>query len=58
MACLDTYDPGDFYDELFQAKGTPRPAAAELVRRIQSLPLKELQRRQEAAQKKCSLSSG
>ncbi|NEQ46884.1 MAG: circularly permuted type 2 ATP-grasp protein [Leptolyngbya sp. SIOISBB] len=50
MACLDTYDPGDFYDELFQAKGTPRPAAAELVRRIQSLPIEELQRRQEAAQ--------
>ncbi|MEM1308171.1 MAG: circularly permuted type 2 ATP-grasp protein [Cyanobacteria bacterium P01_H01_bin.153] len=50
MACLDTYDPGDFFDELFAAKGTPRPAAAELVKRIQSLPLEELQRRQEAAQ--------
>ncbi|MEM6517763.1 MAG: circularly permuted type 2 ATP-grasp protein [Cyanobacteria bacterium P01_D01_bin.71] len=50
MACLDTYDPGDFFDELFAAKGTPRPAAAELIKRIQSLPLEELQRRQEAAQ--------
>ena len=50
MAGLDTYDPGDFFDELFLAKGAPRPAAAELVRRIQSLPIEELQRRQEAAQ--------
>jgi uncharacterized circularly permuted ATP-grasp superfamily protein len=50
MACLDTYDPGDFYDELFASSGTPRPAAAELVRRIQSLPIEELQRRQKAAQ--------
>jgi len=50
MACLDTYDPGDFFDELFLAKGTPRPAAAELVKRIESLPLEELVRRQEAAQ--------
>lgn len=50
MACLDTYDPGDFFDELFEAKGTPRPAAAELVKRIESLPIEELVRRQQAAQ--------
>lgn len=50
MACLDTYDPGDFFDELFESEGKPRPAAAELVRRIQTLPIEELQRRQEAAQ--------
>ncbi|MEM6839373.1 MAG: circularly permuted type 2 ATP-grasp protein [Cyanobacteria bacterium P01_C01_bin.120] len=50
MAGLDVYDPGDFFDELFAAAGKPRPAAAELVKRIQSLPLEELQRRQEAAQ--------
>jgi uncharacterized circularly permuted ATP-grasp superfamily protein len=50
MACLDTYDPGDFFDELFMAKGTPRPAAAALVERIQSLPIQELLRRQQAAQ--------
>ena len=50
MTCLDTYDPGDFYDELFAARGTPRPAAAELVRRIESLPIEELARRQQAAQ--------
>lgn len=50
MACLDTYDPGDFYDELFLAPGTPRPAAALLIDRIQSLPLEELLRRQQVAQ--------
>jgi len=51
MTSLETYDPGDFYDELFASPGTPRPAAAELVRRIKSLPFTELQRRQDAAQK-------
>jgi uncharacterized circularly permuted ATP-grasp superfamily protein len=50
MACLDTYDPGDFFDELFSAKGEPRPAAAELIKRIESLPIEELIRRQQAAQ--------
>ncbi|MEM7648932.1 MAG: circularly permuted type 2 ATP-grasp protein [Cyanobacteria bacterium P01_A01_bin.70] len=50
MPCLDGYDPGDFFDELFMATGTPRPAAAELVKRIESLSIEELQRRQQAAQ--------
>ncbi|MGF1459549.1 MAG: circularly permuted type 2 ATP-grasp protein [Leptolyngbyaceae cyanobacterium] len=50
MTQLDSYDPGDFYDELFESQGTPRPAAAELVKRIKSLSVEELQRRQEAAQ--------
>ncbi|HEY9639322.1 MAG TPA: circularly permuted type 2 ATP-grasp protein [Coleofasciculaceae cyanobacterium] len=44
------YDPGDFYDELFSAKGQPRPEAALLVERINSLPMEELQKRQQAAQ--------
>ncbi len=50
MACLDTYDPGDFYDELFLEKGIPRPAAKALVERIQALPIEELLRRQQTAQ--------
>jgi uncharacterized circularly permuted ATP-grasp superfamily protein len=50
MACLDTYDPGDFYDELFEAQGTPRAEAAALVGRIRNLPIEELLRRQQAAQ--------
>lgn len=47
---IDQYDPGDFYDELFAAKGQPRPEATLLIERIQSLTLEELQRRQQAAQ--------
>jgi uncharacterized circularly permuted ATP-grasp superfamily protein len=47
---IHQYDPGDFYDELFAAKGQPRPEATLLIERIQSLTLEELQRRQQAAQ--------
>jgi uncharacterized circularly permuted ATP-grasp superfamily protein len=47
---LDAYDPGDFYDELFLAPGQPRPDAVALIDRINSLPLDELQRRQQVAQ--------
>ncbi|MDB9525841.1 circularly permuted type 2 ATP-grasp protein [Oscillatoria sp. CS-180] len=50
MTCLETYDPGDFFDEMFTAKGTPRPEAAALIERIQALPIEELLRRQSAAQ--------
>ncbi len=44
------YDPGDFYDELFVAKGEPRPEAIPLVERINSLSPEEVLRRQQAAQ--------
>ena len=47
---FDSYDPGDFYDELFLAKGQPRPEATLLVERINSLSTGELKRRQQAAQ--------
>jgi len=47
---LDVYEPGDFYDELFLAKGQPRPEAELLVKRINSLSLEELKQRQQAAQ--------
>jgi len=50
MTCLDTYDPGDFYDELFIAKGTPRQEAMTLIDRIQALSIEELARRQRVAQ--------
>lgn len=46
---FDTYDPGYFYDELFAAKGQPRPEAALLIERINSLSLEELQQRKQAA---------
>ncbi len=35
---FDTYDPEDFYDELFTQKGQPRPAVVPLMERISSLP--------------------
>ena len=47
---FDDYDPGDFYDELFAAKGEPRPEAVPLVQRINSLAPGELQQRHQAAQ--------
>jgi len=47
---LDNYDPGDFYDELFEAKGKPRPEAKLLVERLNSLSLEEIKQRQQAAQ--------
>ncbi len=47
---FDTYEPDDFYDELFAAKNQPRPEAALLVETINSLPLREIQRRQQVAE--------
>lgn len=47
---FDTYEPGDFYDELFTKKGQPRPEATPLTQRIDALPAGELQQRQLAAQ--------
>jgi uncharacterized circularly permuted ATP-grasp superfamily protein len=47
---FNQYDPGDFYDELFEAKNRPRPEAALLIERINSLSIEELQQRQQAAQ--------
>ncbi|MGI0487315.1 circularly permuted type 2 ATP-grasp protein [Pantanalinema rosaneae CENA516] len=47
---FNDYDPGDFYDELFETKGQPRPEAIPLIDRINSLPLPEIQRRQQAAE--------
>ncbi|NJM96050.1 MAG: circularly permuted type 2 ATP-grasp protein [Phormidesmis sp. RL_2_1] len=44
------YDPGDFYDELFTESGTPRPEAAVLIERIESLSMENLMLRQQAAQ--------
>ncbi|MEX0271501.1 circularly permuted type 2 ATP-grasp protein [Leptolyngbyaceae cyanobacterium UHCC 1019] len=44
------YEPGDFYDELFEAKGKPRPDAVPLIERIHTLGMEEVIRRQQAAQ--------
>jgi uncharacterized circularly permuted ATP-grasp superfamily protein len=47
---FDTYDPGDFWDELFIDKGQPRPEATLLIQRIHSLCEGELKQRHQAAQ--------
>jgi uncharacterized circularly permuted ATP-grasp superfamily protein len=47
---IDSYDPEQFYDELFAAKGQPRSPAASLIKWMQSLGLKQLQQHRETAQ--------
>ena len=50
IASLETYNPGNFYDELFADAGVPRPEAALLVQLISALPLTQLEQQQQAAQ--------
>ncbi|MBE9032231.1 circularly permuted type 2 ATP-grasp protein [filamentous cyanobacterium LEGE 11480] len=47
---LSSYDPGEFYDELFLAPGKPRPEAVALFDQINSLSAADLDQRQAAAQ--------
>jgi uncharacterized circularly permuted ATP-grasp superfamily protein len=46
-----SYTADGFYDEMFQADGTPHPRCEALVRRIESLSEGELQRRQRDAER-------
>ena len=46
---LSEYDVGDFFDEMLQPDGSPRPAARHLTRNLESLPVAELEARQRAA---------
>ncbi|MEB3887325.1 circularly permuted type 2 ATP-grasp protein [Lyngbya sp. CCY1209] len=46
---FDSYDPGDFYDELFVAKGQPRPEGKLLIDRLNALSPDEIRVRQQAA---------
>ena len=47
---LSSYQPGEFYDELFLPDGSPRSIAATLIEKIGSLSLSELQQYQQLAQ--------
>ncbi len=47
---FDSYDPGEFYDELFITKNQPRPEAKLLIEKINSLSTGELLMRHKAAQ--------
>ena len=50
METFKTYDPGDYYDELIDATGSPRSGAQLLVDKIESLPPGDLAIRQKAAE--------
>ncbi|GAB6909127.1 conserved hypothetical protein [Desulfosarcina cetonica] len=50
MKTFSSYDPEDFYDELIDAEGQPRPGARLLVDMIESLPEGDLALRQKAAE--------
>jgi uncharacterized circularly permuted ATP-grasp superfamily protein len=45
-----SYDPENFFDELFESVGQPRASALLMMQKIQSLPDGELKRRQQAAE--------
>ena len=46
---LSEYEVGDFYDEMLERNGVPRPATSHLARNLQSLSHAELATRQTAA---------
>jgi uncharacterized circularly permuted ATP-grasp superfamily protein len=48
---LDNYEVGSFYDEMFDREGRSRPGNEAVVQRLRELPLEEVQRRQQAAEK-------
>ncbi|MGD9947158.1 MAG: circularly permuted type 2 ATP-grasp protein [Desulfobulbus sp.] len=50
METFSSYDPGDFYDELIEPDGKPRPGVQLLVDKIDSLPSGDLAMRQRAAE--------
>ena len=50
METFTEYDLGDFYDELIESDGRPRPGARLLVDKIESLPAGDLAIRQKAAE--------
>jgi uncharacterized circularly permuted ATP-grasp superfamily protein len=50
METFNGYDPGNFYDELIEPDGNPRPGVRLLVDKIESLPPGDLAMRQKAAE--------
>lgn len=46
---FDRYDTGDFYDEMFDLTGQPRPDCQALFDRVQAISADDLTRRQRAA---------
>ena len=48
---FQNYDTEGFYDEMFTPEGQPRAGTEAVVNRFNALPLEELKRRQQAAEK-------
>ncbi|WP_429884484.1 circularly permuted type 2 ATP-grasp protein [Geoalkalibacter halelectricus] len=48
---FDLYETEGFFDEMFDPQGRPRPGTEAVVNRFNALPLEELKRRQQAAEK-------
>ncbi|NUP08134.1 MAG: circularly permuted type 2 ATP-grasp protein [Polyangiaceae bacterium] len=48
---LDHYDPGAFYDEMFESRGATRPETTLLAQRLRSLADAEVRARQTAAER-------
>ena len=47
---LESYDPEEFYDELFIAKGEPRSQAASLIQWMQNLGIEQLEQHRQTAE--------
>jgi uncharacterized circularly permuted ATP-grasp superfamily protein len=47
---LRAYDPEEFYDELFIAKGQPRSPAVALIQHLQKLGIKQLEQHRQTAE--------
>ena len=47
---LESYDPEEFYDELFLAKGQPRLLAASLIKRLAQLGIEQLEQHRQTAE--------
>lgn len=47
---LETYDPEEFYDELFLAKGQPRSLASPLIQRLTQLGIERLEQHRQTAE--------
>lgn len=48
---LATYQTDDFYDEIFESDGRPRPCAQILLQKLRSLPEHQIFERQQAAER-------
>ncbi|MSS71777.1 MAG: circularly permuted type 2 ATP-grasp protein [Candidatus Latescibacteria bacterium] len=46
-----TYDPGEFFDEMFETRSRPRPGTELLVQKIETLSEGDLQQRHQAAER-------